>query len=432
MNVTSIKPGFPARTLCVVAALLVLTAIPAAARAVPTLLMQAEEGAAAGPAPTREDIVESAASLLEMLAILENDFAQNSEEGKFGDFEDFVEVNYITRGLTPDTFMSGFALQWYFNDDWTEYAIIALPTDDPEMVGLLIDSSGRLLSIAELKDPEEERMFYGGLISVLTGKPTVGDQGERLEWPEPRIATSYGVTIYRSSDREAFALVGRTPSLQRGGADIYLSVPETFYWGTPFDLHLGTTSDEILEYKRITDFGRRAVGTLRTLGSSQLAFQGWQADRTYGTFQNLVDAEVVASGYTLETMCESYRLVWLLNRDRTRFAIVALPTAYTDILQTYMIDTSQIVWILTPSDSTWGSQAWNDILAEEEAAWRNSGAYVWPEALGVSGDQSEMEFFLNDTCDAFLLQLRFDVLREIPTYAYLSTTGVLYEKEASD
>ncbi len=54
----------------------------------------------------------------------------------------------------------------------------------------------------------------------------------------------------------------------------------------------------------------RAKGTLRSIGASQLAYQGTNDDHSFGTFQELQRSLYIAGGYGLNTMIEGYTLEW--------------------------------------------------------------------------------------------------------------------------
>ena len=54
----------------------------------------------------------------------------------------------------------------------------------------------------------------------------------------------------------------------------------------------------------------RAKSTLRSTGSSQLAYQGTNNEKVYGSFEALVSSLYIADGYSLGNMIENYSMSW--------------------------------------------------------------------------------------------------------------------------
>lgn len=54
----------------------------------------------------------------------------------------------------------------------------------------------------------------------------------------------------------------------------------------------------------------RAKSMLRSMGSSQLAFQGTNPDNSYGTFKALQNSMYIPAGYTLDNMMEGHTMTW--------------------------------------------------------------------------------------------------------------------------
>jgi len=121
----------------------------------------------------------------------------------------------------------------------------------------------------------------------------------------------------------------------------------------------------------------RAKGTLRSIGSSQLAYQNSNADKSYGTFEDLRDALYVAQGYTLENMIEAYTISWTayssspaeeagseegkpvfedtMGSTKTHepydsFTIIAYPTAGSRGLCTFAVTEDQVVRVYNPGN----------------------------------------------------------------------------------
>ncbi len=135
----------------------------------------------------------------------------------------------------------------------------------------------------------------------------------------------------------------------------------------------------------------RAKGTLRSIGSSQLAYQSSNADKSYGTFEDLQSAEYVAQGYTLENMIEAYTISWTayssspaeeagseegkpvfedtMGSTKThgpydRFTIIAYPVASFGALCTFAVTEDQVVRVYNPDNRNKEAdiKTWDPIL----------------------------------------------------------------------
>ena len=121
----------------------------------------------------------------------------------------------------------------------------------------------------------------------------------------------------------------------------------------------------------------RAKGTLRSIGSAQLAYQRANDKRVYGSFQALQDVEDIASGYNLGNMIENYSLTWEANTTSTvptegifthsvsTFTIIAWPTdTRKRSLHTYAITEDQIVREFNPghNNDLGNAYTWDPIL----------------------------------------------------------------------
>jgi len=124
----------------------------------------------------------------------------------------------------------------------------------------------------------------------------------------------------------------------------------------------------------------RAKGTLRSIGSSQLAYQGTNWDRNYATFEDLKQDLYIAEGYTLGNMIENYTMTWEVSNTplveespataggvgTNRFTIIAFPRdTRPGFLNTFAITEDQIVRVWNPTNrwNEWESvTTWDPIL----------------------------------------------------------------------
>jgi len=122
----------------------------------------------------------------------------------------------------------------------------------------------------------------------------------------------------------------------------------------------------------------RAKSTLRSTGSSQLAYQGTNNLKFYGTFQALKDDLYIAEGYTLGNMIENYSCSWDVTNPsgdlygelgigagigNNKFTIIAYPRdTRPGYLNTFAVTEDQTVRVYNP-DSTVAPNDWGSVTS---------------------------------------------------------------------
>lgn len=110
-----------------------------------------------------------------------------------------------------------------------------------------------------------------------------------------------------------------------------------------------------------THWESRVKGTLRSIGSAQLAYQQSNNKKDYGTFDALQSVGDIAEGYTLENMIEEYYMTWEVDNVSTvptewieiannKFTVIAWPEYRSLLLRTFAITEDQVVRIYTPEN----------------------------------------------------------------------------------
>ncbi|MEO7994095.1 MAG: prepilin-type N-terminal cleavage/methylation domain-containing protein [bacterium] len=97
--------------------------------------------------------------------------------------------------------------------------------------------------------------------------------------------------------------------------------------------------------------------TLRALGSSQLAYQDGNLDKTYGSWDNLIATDYVQNGYTRTNMIDNYSMAvfyaarpTLINNQTasdSTFTIIAIPRSQKNRLRTFAICDDQTPRVAT-------------------------------------------------------------------------------------
>ncbi len=124
----------------------------------------------------------------------------------------------------------------------------------------------------------------------------------------------------------------------------------------------------------------RAKGTLRSLGSSQLAYQGTNNEKVYGTYEAMKKDLYIHKDYTLGNMITAYSMTWEVATVSTvgpegeiinagcRFEMVAYPTVpnnrFETDLYTFAITEDQIVRRFSPNNGNdpYDVRTWDPIL----------------------------------------------------------------------
>jgi prepilin-type N-terminal cleavage/methylation domain-containing protein len=123
----------------------------------------------------------------------------------------------------------------------------------------------------------------------------------------------------------------------------------------------------------------RAKGPLRSIGSSQLAYQGTNNKKFYGTFKALKADMYIAEGYSLSNMVENYSLSWTCTNPgqqtglgtgagigNNKFTVIAFPRdTRPGFLNTFAVTEDQTVRVFNKTNPTnkWDSvTTWDPIL----------------------------------------------------------------------
>jgi prepilin-type N-terminal cleavage/methylation domain-containing protein len=122
----------------------------------------------------------------------------------------------------------------------------------------------------------------------------------------------------------------------------------------------------------------RAKGTLRSIGSAELAYQSGNNAKAYGSFAALQVSQDIAHGYTLGNMIENYSMSWTCTSPNSnngalngsgigsnKFTVIAWPRdTRKGFLNTFAVTEEQVVRVFNPDNgNTLGSVAtWDPIL----------------------------------------------------------------------
>jgi hypothetical protein len=98
----------------------------------------------------------------------------------------------------------------------------------------------------------------------------------------------------------------------------------------------------------------RAKGTLKSIGSAELAYREANSRHVYGSFDALQKSKDIAQGYTLGNMIENYPMTWrAVNTPGavSNFTVIAWPrNSSPGYLDTFGITEDQIVRIFNPTN----------------------------------------------------------------------------------
>jgi len=123
----------------------------------------------------------------------------------------------------------------------------------------------------------------------------------------------------------------------------------------------------------------RCKGTLRSLGSTQLAYQSTNNAKKYGSFKAMLDTLYIGEGYNLSNMIENYSMSWEVSNPyygtsngagdggiaSNQFTIIAYPRdSRQGFLNTFAITEDQVVRVYNPEESNVfeSVKSWDPIL----------------------------------------------------------------------
>jgi hypothetical protein len=116
----------------------------------------------------------------------------------------------------------------------------------------------------------------------------------------------------------------------------------------------------------------RAKGTLRSIGSSELAYKSGNRAKRYGSFQALQKSDDIAEGYTLGNMIENYSMTWeaetvsTVEGEKSTFTVIAWPEERRNrTLLTFAVTEDTLVRVYNPKnpDNHPGEvKSWDPIL----------------------------------------------------------------------
>ena len=127
----------------------------------------------------------------------------------------------------------------------------------------------------------------------------------------------------------------------------------------------------------------RCKGTLRSIGSSQLAYQGTNNNKHYGTFKALKDDLYIADGYSLGNMIENYSMAWTSTNPyggpnssgldgigNNTFTVVAYPRdARQGYLSTFGVTEDQVVRVYNPENDINDRNQFTDMFDPRVNTW---------------------------------------------------------------
>ena len=121
----------------------------------------------------------------------------------------------------------------------------------------------------------------------------------------------------------------------------------------------------------------RAKGTLRSLGSSELAYQSTNNQKQWGSYEALVDTMYIQDGYSLGNMIENYSISWEISEQadltgslgagvgvaNNAFTIIAYPRdSRANFLNTFAVTQDMTVRVFVP-DSAIAPNNWDSVTS---------------------------------------------------------------------
>ncbi|HDS29915.1 MAG TPA: hypothetical protein ENN67_02605 [Firmicutes bacterium] len=344
--------------------------------------------------------------------------------GVYAGFETMQAEGYIGEDLTPDTIIPGFKLHMLFTNDYTDFILLALPTESREIAGLMVGPDGELKAVAKY-DTEYELEEFIQAADALEKSYSSGTGYQYIDIGN-FIPAYYGDNRLYISDPKDNYILGRV----RGNSDGFLfSETGKTYLYVPFDQENTATSEQVLFLAGLYTADSHAKGTIRSCGSSLLAFQGTNDDKVFGTFSELKEDRYIAEGYTTDSIIRQYKMLWMLSEDKLEFAVAAIPVIDSDILKPYIITSRQTVFQMIPAELSMMDTSWENLINMQNDGWGMLGEYMWIGSDTLNAIDPNLKLCINEEFDAYAILYvspRIVGIEPENSYAYISSTDTFY------
>ncbi|MFH1676861.1 MAG: hypothetical protein ABIC40_07535, partial [bacterium] len=224
-----------------------------------------------------------AAVMIQVYGVFETEYFANEGNGKYGCIDDLVKAGYITESEMSGDF-SDFKIFSYLNADRSDFAIVAIPADNPDLIGLITTLDGTLYALAEYV--AEDGLSYW-FREIVNAEKTEFENSGSYDFIDNEVLydLSFPMTLYLSFDKDAYFIL-HTELRDNTGVS-YASDNGKVYVMNEYDPEMGPDASVIAERGEAIVWSPRVIGLLNACGSSNLAFARTENDGKYGDFYDL-------------------------------------------------------------------------------------------------------------------------------------------------
>ena len=315
----------------------------------------------------------------------------------------------------------GYSIGWYVNKDKSDFLYTATVADGVDLQEFIIDSRQVVMEIDPVTfDEPDESWEY-----VIEQQELSMQYNGNYWWFESGSHANH-IESYLNYSWRAYCIRGDLAyippiefTMDEVPELIYISEMSGYYTVRPSEVQIDTTQ----AYSN----AESAVGTLRAIASSNRAYADYHDDGTYGDFYDLQEDMYIAEGYTPDTMVEGYAIEWYLNEDKSLFAVVAIPTEYTEFNPVYIIDQSESMRKLIPVATYTPDVNYREMQLAEDEIMDETGEYAWEVEVELTGYESDIDVYMLPEHDEFLLKI--PVIHGVDDLVYVSSQGMFYSTE---
>jgi len=190
-----------------------------------------------------EHYVRTAVGWMEAFPALQEQYFEGPGDGEYGDLEDLVAVGYFPPYFTKDEMIDGYVVDFYFNEDRSDYAIVVTPVVRDTIPAFMVTSDGTVLAFCAV-DSEGDLGPYGPVIEAEDDAMESDDEYSHLDMDEYN-QPGFDMFLFLNAAMDQYVIYNIFDP-QLGGSG-WISSTDGSYVGVFYDLEMGFSSEEIMD-----------------------------------------------------------------------------------------------------------------------------------------------------------------------------------------
>ncbi len=195
---------------------------------------------------SNEHFVRTAVGWMEAFYPLQTQYIDGPGDGEYGDLDDLVAAGYFPPYFTKEDMVDGYLIDFYFNENKTDYAVVVTPMEREDLPAFYVDANNVVMALPYI-DTEGDFGLFGTVIDVQNESMSDDDEYVYLDmddYSEPDFVpemyvnaagTDYVVMDFHEMDIGLF------------GAGWVASIEGT-YMVVEYDYEMGYSNEEIIDF----------------------------------------------------------------------------------------------------------------------------------------------------------------------------------------